>query len=97
MDQLNATTIEMDIVVEKQLGKRNVFLNHTKEQSIGRYYGNLSMTAKAQFYTEQLHYSDDNLQHLGLQLGEGGRCQVEVAMRIQESQVAWDHYKGFWA
>ena len=95
INELRFTTEEMYEVIKKQLAMINVFLNNNKAQSIWRYHGEGSVAAKVQLYTEQLHGIDDHIRYLGLQLEEGGRCQVGVTIRIQEAQVAWDHCKGF--
>ena len=76
---------------------RDVFPKKNKEQFVWRYHGTRFAAAKSKLYTQQLHGIDDHFRYHGPQLEKGGRCQVEVAIRSQEAQEAWDHYKGFWA
>ena len=49
-----------------------------------RYHEKGSLPAKSKLYTEHLHVIDDHLRYLGPQLEEGGTCQVEVTIQIQE-------------
>ena len=69
----------------------------SKEQSIWNLHGKGAMMMKAQIYSNEEHGIGDHLRYLGPQLEENGRCQVEVTLRIIETQTTFDYYKAFWS
>ena len=87
----------MDVIIEDELKKRNIYLNKSKQQSIWKMHGPGAMKMKALLYTQEAHGIGSHLRYLGPQLEENGGCAVEVGMRIKEAQTAWDHYRSFWS